>query len=72
MLNIFRDEEEPISDSTQICELFRRVQHPQLQYKVKALEVRSDLDGITYLEAANNSTAAVPKISDYQWYQKVY
>ena len=46
MFNIFRDEKENMADSTQVCELFRGVQHPQLQDTFKALEVRSDLDGI--------------------------
>ena len=36
--NIFRDEWGPMANSTQVCELFRRVQNPQLQDTVKALE----------------------------------
>ena len=39
-------------------ELFRKVQHPQLQDMVKAIEVRDDLDGITYSETANHLTSA--------------
>ena len=62
MFKIFHDEEEPMNNSTQVRELFRRVQHLQLQDTVKALEVRDDLDEITYSEAANNLTAAISKI----------
>ena len=57
--------------STQVRELFRRVQHPQIQYTVKAIEVRDDLDGITYSEAATHLTAAVFKIPEYQLSRKV-
>ena len=48
IFNIFHDEEKPMVDSTKLREIFRRVQHPQLKDTVKAIEVRSDLDGITY------------------------
>ena len=54
-----------MADSTQVRELFSRVQHPQLQDTVKALEVRADLYGITYSEAANLLTATVSKIPEY-------
>ena len=60
-----------MADSTQVRELFRRFQHPHLQDMVKALEVRSDLDGIKYSEAANHLTAADSKIPEYQLFQKV-
>ena len=60
-----------MADSTQVSELFRRVQHPQLQYMVKALEVRADLDVIKYSEATNHLTAAVSNIPEYQFSQKV-
>ena len=60
-----------MSDSTQVRKLFRRVQHPQLQDTVKALEFRSYLDGIKYSEAANHLTAPVLKIPEYQMSQKV-
>ena len=62
--NIFREEGEPIADSTEVNERFRRVHHPQLSDIVKALEVRVDLDGITYSEAANHLTAAVYKMPE--------
>ena len=55
-----------MDDSTQVCELFSRVQNPQLQDTVKALEFSADLDGTTYFEAANHLTAAVSKIPEYQ------
>ena len=66
MFNIFKEEGEPIPDNAQIRELFKWVQHPQLQDTVKALRVRFDLDGITYTEAANHLTAAVSELPEYQ------
>ena len=51
-----------MANSTQVCELFRRVQHPQLQDRFKAITVRAELDGIAYLEAADHLTAAVSKM----------
>ena len=62
ILNIFRDKGEQMANITQVRKLFRRVQHPQLQDTFKALEVRSDLYGITYSEEANHLTAAVSNI----------
>ena len=62
MFNIFCDEGGTMAGSTQVHELSRRVQQPQLQYTVKDLEVRSDLDGITYSDVANQLTASVSKI----------
>ena len=71
MFNIFCNEGEPMADSTQVHELFRRVQHPYRKDTVKDLEVRADLDGITYLEAANHLTDAVSNIPEYQLYRNV-
>ena len=71
MFNIFCDKKEHIDESTLVCELFRKDQHPKLQHKVKALEVISDLDGITYSEADNHLTADVSKIPEYQFSRKV-
>ena len=60
-----------MADSQQVHELFRKVQHPQIQDTVKALEGRADLDVITYLEADNHLKAAVSKIPEYQSSQNV-
>ena len=51
--------------STQVSEIFRRVQYLQIQDKFNALEVRSDLDGIEYSEADNHLTAAVLNMPEY-------
>ena len=59
------------SNITQVRELLRRVQHPQLQDTVKAIDVRSDLDGITYSVTYNHLTAAAFKMPDYQFFRKV-
>ena len=42
------------------------MKHTQLTESVKALEVRYDMDGLTYTQAANHLTAAVSKLPDYQ------
>ena len=60
-----------MADSTHVCELFKRFQHQQLQDTFKVLEVRADLDGITYSEADNHLTAAVSKMNEYQFPPKV-
>ena len=60
-----------MADSTQVCELFRRVQQPQLQEIVKAIEVIADLDGITYSESENYLTSAVSNMPEYQLSIKV-
>ena len=60
-----------MANSTQVHELFRRVQHPQLQDTVKDLEVRDELYGITYLEAANHLTSDLSKMPEYQFYQNI-
>ena len=62
MFGIFRNEGEPMANNTQVCKLFRRIQHPQLQYTVKAIEFRADIDGIAYSEVANYLTSAVSNI----------
>ena len=59
-----------MDDSTQGRELLRKVQYPQLQDIVKALEFRADLDGITYSEASNHLTATVSKMPGYQFFWK--
>ena len=39
MFNIFEDEGEEFTENAKLRELFKRVQHPQLQDTVKALKV---------------------------------
>ena len=58
VFKIFRDEGGHMAVITQVCNIFRRVQHPQIQDTFKALEVIAELEGITYSEAANNLTDA--------------
>ena len=53
-------------------QLVKRVQHPQLQDTVKALEVGYELDIMSYSEAYNHLTAAVSKIPEYHFSWKVY
>ena len=70
-LNIFRDEGGLMADRTQVCELFRKIQHPKLQDTTKALEFRAETVGIIYSEAANHLTADVYKMLEYQFFRKV-
>ena len=71
MFNIFKEEGEQLTENGKDRELFKCVQHMQLQDTVKALFVRFDLDGITYTEAANHLTAAVSELPEFQLAQHV-
>ena len=56
MFNIYEEEGEEFTENAKLHELFKQVQHPQLQDTVKALKVCFDM---TYTQAANHLTAAV-------------
>ena len=71
MFNIFKEEGEQLTQNAKVRELFKRVQHMQLQDTVKVLHVRYDLDGITYKEAVNHLTAAVSKLPEFQLARRV-
>ena len=60
-----------MTENAKLRELFKRTKHPQLTESVKALEVRYDMDGLTYTQAANHLTAAVSKLPDYQMARRV-
>ena len=62
---------EQLTENAKVRELFKRVQHTQLQDTVKALRVRYDLDGITYTESANHLTAAVSELPEFQLARRV-
>ena len=66
MFNIFKEEEVQLTENAKLMELFKHVQHTQLQDTVKALCVRYDLDGITYTEAAIHLTDAVSELPEFQ------
>ena len=65
MFNIYEKEGEEFTENAKLRELFKRVQHPQLQDTVKALKVCFDMEGITYTQAAQNLTAAVSALPEY-------
>ena len=65
MFNIYEEEGEELIENAKLRELFKRVQHPQLQDTVKAFKVRFDMEGITYTQAANDLTAAVLELPEY-------
>ena len=71
MFNIYEEEGEEFTENAKLHELFKRVQHPQLQDTVKALKVRFDMEGITYTQAANHLTAVVSELLEYHLTHKV-
>ena len=66
MFNIYKEEGEEMTENAKLWELFKCTKHPQLVESVKALEVRYNMDGLTYTQATNHLTAAVSKLPDYQ------
>ena len=60
-----------MTENAKLRELFKHTKHPQLTESVKVLEVRYDMDGLTYTQAANHLTAAVSKLPDYQLARRV-
>ena len=71
MFNIYKEEGEEFTENAKLCELFKWVQHPQLQDTVKASKVRFDMEGIMYTQAANHLTAAVLELPEYHLTHKV-
>ena len=71
MFNIYKEEGEEMTENAKLREHFKRTKHPQLVESVKVLEVRYDMDGLTYTQAANHLTAAVSKLPDYQMARRV-
>ena len=71
MFNIYKEEGEEMTENTKLRELFKRTKLPQLLESVKALQVRYDMDGLTYTHAANHLTTAVSKLPDYQMARRV-
>ena len=71
MFNIYEEEGEEFTENAKLCELFKRVQHPQLQDTVKALKVCFDMEGITYTQVANHLTATVSETPEYHLTRKV-
>ena len=71
MFFIFQEEGEELSENAKLQELFKRVQHLQLQDTVKALKVRFDIEGLTYTQAANHLSAAMSELAEYQMTRKV-
>ena len=71
MFNIFQEEGEELTENAKVRELLKCVQNNQLQDTVKALQVRFDLDGISYTEAANHLTSAVSDLPEYLFAHRV-
>ena len=71
MFNIYKEEGEEMTENAKLRELFKRTKHTQLAESVKALEVQYNMDGLTYMQAANRLTAAVSKLPDYQMARRV-
>ena len=71
MFNIYKEEGEEMTENARLRELFKRTNDTQLVESVKALEVRYNMDRLTYTQAANHLTAAVSKLPDYQMARRV-
>ena len=71
MFNIYKEEGEEFTENANLRELFKQVQHPQLQDTIKALKVHFDMEGITYTQAANHLTATVSELPEYHLTRKV-
>ena len=66
MFNIYEEEQQEFSENAKIHELFRWVQHPQLQDTIKVLKVHFDMEGLTYTKAANHLTATISKLPEFR------
>ena len=55
-----------MTENAKIHELFKCIQHSQLQDTVKALKVKFDLEGLTYTQTANHLAAAVSELPEHQ------
>ena len=64
MFNIYEEEGEEFTENSRLHELFKRVQHPQLQDTLKALNVRFDMEGLTYTQVTNHLTGAVSELPE--------
>ena len=71
MFNIYEEEGEEFTENSKLHELFKRVQHPQLQDIVMALNVRFDMEGLTYTQATNHLTGTVSELPEYHMMCKV-
>ena len=71
MFIIYEEEGEEFTENAKLRELFKRVQHPQLQDTDKALKVRFDMEGITCTQEANHLTAVVSELPEYHLTRKV-
>ena len=60
-----------MAENAKLRELFQRTKHTQLVDSVKPLEVRYDMDRLTYTQAANHLTVAVSKLPNYQMARRV-
>ena len=60
-----------MTENTKLRELFKHTKHTQLTESVKALEVRYNMDGLTYAQAANHLTTAASKLPDYRMVRRV-
>lgn len=66
MFNIYKHEDEPLTEEAKVRYLFKRVQHPGLQNAIEALKTQQTLGTvITYTTAANHLSTAVSELPDY-------
>ena len=67
MLNIFRDEGEPIKLEAYLCFLFEKCQHPELQTAIQAMKTQVTMGShlLTFTVAANHFTSELSSITDF-------
>ena len=58
-------------ENAKIHELFKCIQHSQLQDTVRALKVKLNLEGLTYMQAANHLAPVVSELPEHQMAVKV-
>ena len=71
MFNIYEEVGEEFTENSKLHELFKRVQYPQLQDTVNALNIRFDMESLTYTQATNHLTGAVSELPEYHLMCKV-
>ena len=70
MLNLFKEEDEPMTEAAKLRFLLEKVNHPHPESDVSALRLKKNLtsgeDKVTFTKAANILAASASNVPDYQ------
>ena len=70
MLNLFKEEDEPMTEAAKLRFLLEKVNHPHHESDVSAMRLKKNLisgeDKVTFTKAANILAASVSSVPDYQ------